>query len=236
MKERPIPFSGPMVNAILEGKKTQTRRPLNFVRLGMLSKQELENYGQPQKRYSHPININQIHYFWPEIGSRAVVEWKRCPFGQRGDRLWVREPWRTLSSFDSAPPREIGKRAQIQYLADDSLNYGDRTVALPGKKRVARYMCRWMSRINLEITGIRVERLQDISEEDAKAEGIAWSNFGKDQYNQPHPGWHWKHNAGPDQSHHQAKYAFGNLWSHINGPSASWYTNPWVWVVEFKRI
>ena len=178
MAERPILFSGPMVRALLTGTKTQTRRVA--------------------KEFAGRDDLDAILRRFPEQSG--------CPYGQPGDRLWVREAhWWFKDEHDPVtgyfPPKLTIE--DVEYRAD-----GD-----DGRKvwRPSIHMPRWASRITLEITGVRVERLQDISEADAVAEGV---------YTDP---------ACP------AYDGYRTLWDQING-SGSWDLNPWVWVVEFRQV
>jgi hypothetical protein len=169
-----------MVRALLDGKKTQTRRIY-----------KVKNGG-----------------IWPHAndlpGMRQVL--RNCPYGQPGDRLWVRESWSTHATFDRYAPSELTHMRSFHYWADGDL--------VTGKKRPSIHMPRWASRITLEITGVRVERLQDISESDALAEGVK---------NSLHlPGGRF------------AKENYEHLWWTIHG-DGSWEANPWVWVIEFKK-
>ena len=142
---------------------------------------------------------------------------KLCPYGQPGDRLWVRETWAAPHAYDHLPPRMISQEARIHYTATE-----ERGGLL---WRPSIHMPRWVSRITLEITAVRVERLQDISEADALAEGI-YKPLGS-QF------WHTNPSANilPGET---PQWAYRNLWESISGP-CSWDANPWVWVVEFKR-
>lgn len=200
MKERPILFSAPMVRAILAGTKTQTRRAVKL-------QPEAEHGGEP---------------YWFVGGYRAwtyrnTTDLLRkggnvmpCPYGQTGDRLWVRESFCPIYSQD---PHYNGGRP-IEYDYQATYKHGDRLGDLIGVKKKWKpsiHMPRAASRITLEVTAVRVERLQDISEADALAEGV---------YTDP---------ACP------AYDAYAQLWDEING-SDSWEANPWVWVVEFKRL
>lgn len=201
MKERPILFSGLMVRAILEGRKTQTRRVV-------------KNATGPF--WDHPgyrIVMHDGFTFW-ETHSGKPNQYGpsiACPYGKPGDRLWVRETW--WAARDDV--RGEMKRDTVRYAATaDGLG-------VP-KFRPSIHMPRWASRITLEVVSVRVERLQDISEEDAKAEGIELLN-GRYTFN-----------AGAHESH-TAVESFRALWESINGPG-SWDSNPWLWVVEFKRI
>ena len=189
MKERPILFSAPMVRAILDGHKTQTRRVVKGVALAWLTP----------------------HGFGKEFV--ALPENQFCPYGYPGDRIWVREThapqpdcwgaWDNWMLLDKKGPKPI-----IHYAADGGDPWIDRW-------RPSIHMPRWASRITLEVTGVRIERLNDISEEDANAEGVQ----------------HSLHLQG-------GRYAsenYAHLWWQINGDGA-WELNPWVWVVEFRRV
>ncbi len=200
MKERGVLFSAPMVRAILDDRKMQTRRILK-------APKALEFYGSDDTpavvRYlddghSGPgVYIHAEEY--PDEGSCFV----RCPYGQPGDRLWVRETW----ALADVPKKR--RTEAVQYRAT-----GDIGPYL--KWRPSIFMPRWASRITLEVTGIRVERLQDISEGDAKAEGVSAT-------------------CDDVEGRLDARTHFCELWDSING-DLSFLANPWVWVVEFKRI
>jgi hypothetical protein len=174
VKERPILFKDVMVRAILVGRKTQTRR-----------------IAKP--RYDDKTPCDHWMAYAPDFIRRHCAhgsEGQTCPYGQPGDRLWVRETW-------AINPDDGG----AVYRATDP----DWEVCECWTWRPSIHMPRWASRITLEITAVRVERLQGISLDDAKAEGVETT----DQY--------------------------AELWCRING-AESWYANPWVWVVAFKRV
>lgn len=185
MKEHPMLFSAPMVRAILEGRKTQTRRVVKR---------------QPEMVDEYTVKP------WagcPKSLLKLLQEANRCPY-EVGMRLWVRETW---CSPDEDNPKTVWYRAD----ADDPV-----TKAFSEKFctwRPSIHMPRWASRITLEITGVRVERVQDISEKDVQREGI---------------------DTDPKQWDACYTDAFIRLWTSIYGPE-SWAANPWVWVVEFKR-
>lgn len=215
MKERPILFKPPMVQAILAGNKTQTRRILKA-----------------------PDSVREfLHLFrnkwerWGFDGNR--LDYINCPYGQIGDQLWVRETW-------SADYPEVSYKA-----GGNSINLVDSKHSLEllrlydtqgGEWRPSIHMPRWASRIQLEITNIRVERLQDISRQDAIAEGIRHSGLTIN---------------GISEGDHFYDYlmktedmcewftnpiaSFQSLWHSINGPD-SWTANPWVWVIEFQVL
>ena len=210
MKERPILFSAPMVRALLSGAKTQTRRGLS-----------VQPTGAP---YAAQASLTKS-------GSRPVfyAAWERpgtdgstcciCPYGVPGDRLWVREAWRTCEGFDVYPPRDIQRTTPVRYEADSHWSHS--MTGGGGKLRPSMFMPRWASRILLEVTDVRVERLQDISEADALAEGTpSWAD-GACAVGNPHG--------------LNARDYYEVLWSSING-RASWDANPWVWCVSFRRI
>jgi hypothetical protein len=140
----------------------------------------------------------------------------RCPYGIPDDQLHVKESWATEKHHDALPPRDVPRTARIHYLADGP------KPSWAGRSRVARFMVRWMSRITLELTDVRVERLQDITEEDARAEGV--TPFPDDP-------------SGDCWSDGKHRTAFNYLWNKMHGwvPNA-FDANPWVWVLGFRRI
>lgn len=184
MKERPISFSPPMVLAIIEGRKNQTRRACKGQR-------ELSN----------------IHDF----------QLDRCPYGKTGDRLWVRESgWEEPCQFGYA------------YDADGISGSDAKHYKLSGwKRRPSIFMPRWASRILLKITDVQVERLQDISEADAVAEGV--------EKHKDEPEWWRDYYNGPENLCPFAVHSYATLWESING-KGSWDANPWVWVISFRMI
>jgi len=196
MIERPILFSGPMVRAILEGRKTQTRRVVK---------------PQPKDREG---GISPICYEgdrWEFLDLEAAEQSVRNLYGKPGDRLWVRETFSTLDCH----------HGQTVYRAGGEKNLTDM------KWKPSIFMRRKHSRITLEIVSVRVERLQDISYRDCEAEGLM----------HVHRGW-WVNPYAEDPQATGADEGFlcyRNLWESING-KGSWKTNPWVWVIEFKRL
>jgi hypothetical protein len=236
LMERPILFSGPMVCALLAGTKTQTRRIV-------------KHRGEMDQRDDGG--------WWPyrmswSPGDPDGSEWMPCPYGQPGDHLWVRETHMLESNYgldneaNYPPPFKDGRPikresspdwgdwwTQAHYAATDpkpELCKADDDDRMAGW-RPSIHMSRWASRITLEITGVRVERLQQISEADAKAEGaeegvrcngltsatgLRLAELGLSGLSRFRLGYAW-------------------LWESINGPG-SWDASPWVWVVEFRRI
>lgn len=211
MKERQILFSGEMVRALLEGRKTQTRRVV-----------------KPQPPTTHSFKGYVIEssrrkdegkFGWgikeSEYRFRDTM-YVGCPYGQPGDRLWVREAHGyEIRSVGGTPHEQIVYRASKP---DAVRCYDCNGMAQPMKWRPSIHMPRWACRILLEVVSVRVERLQEISEADARSEGAPTS----DRLGVPYG---------------DARTAFIALWDRINFKNGhGWGVNPWVWVVEFKRI
>ncbi|MFT3992426.1 MAG: hypothetical protein QM680_13560 [Luteolibacter sp.] len=211
MKERPILFSAPMVLAILEGRKTQTRRIVK-PQTAILTDEMARGFGiRP-----------------PETANQPVIE---CPHGKVGDRLWVKETWKTDQVWDHLPPRGIPEDQPIYFCADE-----EATGCVPfdwGKGRPSIFMRRWMSRITLEIASIRVERLDDITNQDAEAEGIISEGGHLWDCRLNHLEWHPDHNCNCGGNYPSFEYR--RLWESING-AGSWDENSWVYVIEFNRL
>jgi len=191
MKERPILFSTPMVQAILEGRKTQTRR---IIKPQPFKKDNIWEYTKKSHATVSPDKILDCPI--PPI---------KCPYGAPGDVLWVRETFRLFKNDF--------------YVYKANYKFPE---AFRWKPSI--YMPKAAARLWLKITDLRVERLQDITEQDAKSEGVEKYNdlFFKDYTN-------------PENKFLCAKTSFTSLWESINGQE-SWEENPWVWVVEFERI
>ncbi|EBV7175794.1 TPA: hypothetical protein ACJG7T_004277 [Salmonella enterica subsp. enterica serovar Muenchen] len=203
MKERGMIFNAEMVSAILSGRKTQTRRPIKW----------------KQTRFTEIAERDDGSLWpWAEDCERGGDIWFACPYGEIGDRIWVRETFRVHSRATDV--------ATLVYRASVRNSWTEQThrvpvavcnkPATPEKWTPSIHMPRWASRILLEITDVRVERLRDLSEEDAKSEGITPSAGGV------LPGWEYRIN-------------FRDLWMDIYGTD-NWEANPWVWVIEFKRV
>ncbi|SOQ00005.1 hypothetical protein CFBP4215_02860 [Pseudomonas syringae pv. syringae] len=202
-KERPILFSAPMVRAILSGRKKVTRRALKV---------------QPHIDVSGNFCVGGANYGQDIYGKPVTKHFvsSHCPYGQPGDRLWVREAWQDDAQVNAIAPRELSHGEPIQYPADGASRQNGCSMITPGKTRPSIHMPRRVSRILLEINDVRVERLQDISE--GQAEGV---NFLR---------------SAPDLDETlTAAQLFDCLWSAINSAD-SWNANPWVWVVEFKPV
>lgn len=256
MTERPIIFSAPMVRAILEGRKTQTRRVLawkpredglNLAFTGLMP----GCYSCDNPASGYVLRSRGAGSCWNDRTWPA-----HCPYGAAGDRLWVRETWQawrqTNVEYDEWEPETAKDRmrdARIVYRAtSDSL----------GPWRPSIFIPRWASRIALEVADVRVQRLQEISDEDARAEGV-------EPYTPPHghispeqrvPGPGFDRCRLGDQPY---RLPFADIWDRINGKSRpmldddgrrvlddsdrpimvasrSWASNPWVWALTFKRI
>ncbi|RIZ44656.1 hypothetical protein AXX04_13555 [Pseudomonas aeruginosa] len=198
-KERPILFSGPMVRAILE----VTRRVV-----------------KPQPDFLGSMVDPNTPFKTLDAGLHARIT---CPHGQPDDRLWVREAWAADAQVDAIAPRDLSQGEPIWYPADFSVRQTGCSMISKGRGRPSIHMPRWASRILLEISAVRIERLQDISEKQALAEGVELEGEGVC----------WAGAAGTASD--SPVESFRLLWELING-AGSWNANPWVWVVEFKRV
>jgi hypothetical protein len=241
-KERPILFSAPMVRALLEGRKTQTRR--------LIKDAPIERGGYLCTKLITFANEKQVRGIMPDI----------CPYGKHGDRLWVRETFAIESTAeydgmldegaDSIPgdardgrptrrhvinadedgaevaawytvPRYRATEPDTLLMIKEAEEPEDQMVWTPSI-----FMPRWASRITLEITEVRVQRLQDISEEDAKAEGCEPWEFGPEQ----------TMTSGERGADSPYRGGYACLWDEINGDKATWKSNPWVWAITFKVV
>lgn len=201
MKERPILFSGPMVRVILDGRKTMTRRVVRL-RAGEIA---------------HDGGDGSLHAVanatWGDCIERVI----QCPYGEPGDLLWVRETWATTEQSGAHP-----SDAEMVYRATDP----DWETMEGWQWRSSIFMPRWASRLTLRITSIRVERVQDITEEDARAEGAPISHQGDRPHFSRHP--------VPNDTH---RLGFVHIWDSINaGRGFGWDANPWVWVIGFEVV
>lgn len=221
-KERPILMNSEMVRAILDGRKTQTRRIVKPI----ASHWAKGCYHRPDGRWIWVTGER------PDNGQGEGVslgnEPFKCPYGKPGDRLWVRETWQgyrqTSYEYDEweamESPKDRHDNAYVPVYQADKKNF-------PEKWFPSIHMPHEYSRITLEITGMRVERLRDISEADSIAEGLRVFPF------EDSVAYAWK--DGDFCGHASATGAYRALWESINGPG-SWDANPWIWVIEFKCI
>lgn len=214
MKERPILFSAPMVRALLAGTKTQTRRVVKL----STDARNVRYWAPPGGRSLEGWADPGVNYWTPDAdGETSSNHLDVCPYGQPGDRLWVREAFLIEDDRDSAK--------HIVYRADGAISVYSMGEFLRWKPSI--HMPRWACRLVLEVVAVRVERLQDISEEDAKAEGCdkAAETTADDERLNIECGYF------PPSSY---AHGYRLLWEQING-AGSWDANPWVWVVEFRR-
>jgi hypothetical protein len=206
--ERPILFSGPMVRAILAEQKTQTRRVMRE------QPAVVPNWSCPgADGLQWPWATYCEGYFdgVPACGPLPPEMAKQCPYGAPGDRLWVREAFRYAGH---------GAGPEVHYPA--SLSEYDRAEKGPWKPSI--HMPRSASRITLDVTEVRAQRLHDIAEDDAKAEGVEPEMLA---------GAAAIYDGPPQEPSY--RHAFGLLWDSINGKRAPWSSNPWVWAVTFRR-
>ncbi len=252
-KERPILFSGSMVQAILDGRKTQTRRVVK-------PQPPADAEGVGPNSYEGPEGPSWFWWkggtqYWPATldGARPIT----CPYGVPGDRLWVRETFFQPVATTQMPGGEhesyrTGSASDIRYAADGAeeewVDLDDRGVPTYGSrwrgKRPSIHMPRWASRITLEVVSVRVERVQEIDDGDAIFEGVdsrqvdlgdrvgrRWVAPGVEMTN-------CMGDVATDVAWYMsARDAFRELWDSINAKRGyGWDANPWVWVVEFKRV
>ncbi|WP_210526418.1 hypothetical protein [Pantoea ananatis] len=228
MKERPILLNAEMVRAVLDGRKTQTRRIIQSPAKNMQATgQKVIDYREPGDKWygEHVFSMRNQSGTWCDYTKEQFLA--KCPFGAVGDRLWVRESfyehghWQG-GGYDPEDSYFVSDK-QVLYPADGIQRPSERKRDDFWRSRPSIHMPRWASRITLEITGVRVERLQDISRSDAIAEGGPQSHPSIDAVSQDY--------GFTDFS----RSWFGQTWWSIYGEE-SWQANPWVWVIEFKRV
>lgn len=248
MKERPILFSGEMVRAIIEGRKTQTRRVVK---------------PQPVPAPARAAKWDDEQWLWESNSGKTGIfhpDRFKCPYGAAGDEIWLRETWKYSGWSEDGEPFVSYKADGLEQFIE-GLNIPDGwqervsdvwaelstdvNCSIDGKAadrkwRPSIHMPRWASRIKLEVTGVRVERLQEITAEDALSEGVESTEdclFLNYSFKTAHP----PHGTKiVDEYHRLRKFispvdSFRTLWQSINSPD-SWKENPWVWVVEFSRL
>ncbi|ECJ5891736.1 hypothetical protein FNH88_19080 [Salmonella enterica subsp. salamae] len=199
MNERGMIFNAEMVRAIIDGRKTQTRRPVK---------------PQPELTQKSGFSWNGVVYGAGSNDRETNRNFAhvKCPFGKPGDRIWVRETWSEAGA--SAPDLTLYRANYPEHVPAHYEN-------IPPVNEIhwtpSIHMPRWASRITLEITDVRVERLNAISEEDAQAEGVQPACY----------------EITPPEAAYRV--SFGGVWRGIYGEE-SWAANPWVWVIKFKRV
>lgn len=202
---KPIPFSTPMIRAILSGRKAMTRRLVTVPWIGHVRSLPYEPwYVEEDGRLL--VDCSDAHDSCGNGDYREYASCMPCPYGAPGDQLWIRETW-----------AEYPSDGDYIYRATTESELAERLTWRPSV-----HMSRRMSRITLDVTTVRVERLQDITEEDAIAEGVELYHRASEE--------------GEPGCTVPARYRFRALWDSINGKRAPWGSNPWVWVVGFKRV
>lgn len=197
MKSTPLLFTAPMVRALLDGRKTQTRR---------IVKPQFEILEYPGGSGAKSVNYRGNSWWFNSQTSHPSHISKACPYGTIGDQIWVRETFLLRNQGQT-----VVYRADMDSV--DAAGFG----AMYGGWKPSIHMPRWASRISRTLTNVRVERVQDISEEDAEAEGVGFFR--------EHPDF--------DETL-TARELFKVLWEHTYGPDA--WAQPWVWVLEFRRL
>lgn len=210
VREKPILFSSPMVRAILDGRKTQTRRVVK---------------PQPDSDCAHFTTANGMYWF-PVDGDGAYLgDSISCPYGDPGDRLWMRSAYSVRYDEERSEAHWTSEGLWVTTHGRPTRVDGE-PMALGRKPAI--HMPRWLSAEgwpDLEITGVRVERLTTINWLDACAEGVG-----------PPPGRHHVNSPDTDADREACIGAFRELWDSINGKKHLWASNPWVWIPEFKRV
>ncbi len=234
MKETGIMMSGDHPRKILDGIKTMTRRTYGL---------EMVNQFPDDWKFLHMEGDLAVFLLLKKHAGDVVPVFSRsreirgkepnleflfkCPYGQIGDRLRIRETWAAENRYNHFKPSEIPRTATIYYLA--SIDYDPLTM---GKKRPSIYMPKWASRINLEVTGLRAERLQEITEGDAIAEGVSYSTTNQYAIMRPLSLGRANRDTWPTPQE-----AFEKLWDSLNAKRGyGWDFNPWVWPISFKEV
>lgn len=258
MRERPIIFSGHSVRAIIEGRKTQTRR---IVRAS--------HFPRSWRACCRDVGVSTALL---EMYFAGRWEERPFPYGRPGDHLWVRETWAPVGCSHDAPGAFWGPDRDL-HVADRGPDDQWQAIVYRADTTPAEYemhrlrdgslydgpwnspihMPRWASRLILEIDEVRVERLQDITEEDAIAEGAIFTDYGRKCFHEgqtletcpapdaTHPqrdGWSMEPTTSSDECLGSPRMAFANGWNRINGkrPGCAWADNPWVWVISFNVL
>lgn len=237
LRERPMLMSAPMVRALLEGRKTQTRRIVANVQ-GIGSVTEF----QPSDTIGYDWIMRDRRMLWNDFSTADLLARAPHPVGSE---IWVRETWAhvPIANDDGGQGDKMG----AIYRADGAAAFDSMPAEWEflGKWRSPRFMPRWASRIILKVTDVRVQRLQDISEEDADAEGVeidVWDqaivsrNYAIED-REASGAWFqsWRPDCGPIyvDVEEVARASYRSLWESINGPG-SWDANPWVWAYTFE--
>lgn len=215
MADKPILFSAPMVRALLAGTKSQTRRGISLARY-----RGFTEFGKSDTK-GYDWHLRDSGMRWHDLRHADLLA--RLPW-HSGDRLYVREAWRTWAQYDDVSPRGLVSGTHVAYEATESPNLGNNV----GRFRQGMHMPRWASRLTLTVTDVRVERLMDISAEDAIAEGVV--DTGR---RDGAPYSHFTVRGVPGiVIEHEPEPVYAQLWEMING-EGSWGANPWVATYTF---
>lgn len=251
-------MSGESIPAILDGRKTQTRRLVRIDDRPIVD--AACDHGRLQRGI--PSDAKNVWMLGPYLkcdappGSHTVSSRVPCPYGIAGDQLWVKEAWRSWTrscddgshEADDEPCSEHCRQTYVAYRATPRIGYRpvpdraritylDESAPLESDKRLLgpwrspMFMPRWASRITLEVTDVRVQRLQEISEDDARAEGITpfstrYPSYGRDQ----------RLTTGEPATAAEYRASYAVRWDELNGDRAPWVSNPWVWAISFRRV
>lgn len=225
-KERPILFSGPMVRAILDGRKTVTRR---------IVKGRLEFAGGKDENQNDP-SLWDTEWSYEDDGDPIPLSSLRCPFGAPGDRLWVRETFFLAGHLEGpVVHKKVGEELVVYRASNPDFMFTDdggfHETNDAGEEvthwKPSIFMPRWASRLTLEVVSVRVERLQEISLEDIAAEGVVKLDATA----------HYIRSSMSDADRDaNTRHLFSLGWDSINGKRGSWAANPWVWRIEFRRL
>ncbi|MBR9766466.1 MAG: hypothetical protein GYB53_23855 [Rhodobacteraceae bacterium] len=221
MTDLPIPFSPAMARAAYDGRKGQTRRMPKIC-----GHKTISEFGKSDTP-GYDWHFRDAQLRWHDISHNDLLA--RLPY-QVGDRLWVREAWRTCSQMDVIPPREMSPYEPIRYEADGFIRELACMMIKPGRFRPPMFMPRWASRMTLIVTDVRVQRLQEISEQDAIAEGVE-PYSGIDPYCSGYLNYR---NDSEDGHWLTAQNSFRSLWDSLNEARGfGWDANPWVAAYSF---
>lgn len=230
MTDKPILFSGPMVRALLDGRKTQTRRVAKITavmgdKVGITSPNESLIELEPGEFHKGIFHYESVD---------ALSGPYRLPYAI-GDRLWVREAWRTSRHYDDLKPSEMGGEEPVQFIADGAVDaHAGRVDDLSGRARPGIFMPRWASRLTLIVTDVRVQRVQEISADDARAEGVQpvcdpASDTGDLAY------MNYQKTGEAFAGLGAARLSFMTLWDSLNASRGyGWDVNPWVAAYTFE--
>jgi hypothetical protein len=228
IKERAILFTGPMIRAILDDRKTQTRRVVKLSELG--GGEYWTEFWQPDYPQDYKIESGTwlgnsiIDTFDGRQTNEHVIG--KCPYGAVGDRLWVKETFKMITARGDSKAVVITKEDYSYHAVTMTEKFIDKYPMSDEKWRPSIFMPRWASRITLEVTGVKVERLQDITEEDAIAEGVFTNAQAIEKLGLP----------ADTRLNGSAVDKYRIVWESINNKTYPWVNNPWVWCISFRKV